>query len=86
MDQKADDIEAKVIGIVKEMLVKDEVRPEQKFASLGADEIDMMAIVIELEDEYSISIDDSMLDTRKTTKGLIDYIRRAITNAAIQNK
>jgi acyl carrier protein len=86
MDQKADDIEAKVIGIVKEMLVKDEVRPEQKFASLGADEIDMMAIVIELEDEYSISIDDSMLDTRKTTKDLIDYIRRAITNAAIQNK
>ena len=66
---------------VKEVLVKeltlgeDEVTLESNFEELGIDSLDMVELVMQLEEEFDITIEES--SDLKTVKDVVDYIRTA---------
>lgn len=52
-----------------------DVKPESAFASdLGADSLDMVELVMELEDEFDLEIPDVDATKIKTVQQAIDYI------------
>lgn len=53
---------------------KDEVKLETSFAELGADSLDLFQIVIELEEKYSIQIED--VEGLKTIKDAVEYVEK----------
>lgn len=73
-----------IFETVKEIIVKElkldpakvvlEARLQE---DLGADSLDAVEIVMDLEDEFSISIDDESAANIKTVKDLVDYIENA---------
>jgi len=77
-DQRtADDIEEKVIGIVSEQMGVDraEITRETSFVNdLNADSLDTVELVMELEDEFEMSIPDEEAEKIQTVGQAIDYI------------
>ncbi len=72
------DIEKKVIKIIAEKLGIDEeeVKPEASFIDdLGADSLDIVELVMELEEEYGIEIPDEDAEKIKTVQDAINYIK-----------
>ncbi len=72
------EIESKVIKIIAEKLGIDEseVKPEASFIDdLGADSLDIVELVMELEEEYGIEIPDEDAEKIKTVQDAIDYIK-----------
>ena len=53
---------------------KEEVKLETTFQDLGADSLDLFQIVIELEEKYSIQIED--VENLKTIKDAVDYVEK----------
>ena len=53
---------------------KDEVKLETSFEELGADSLDLFQIVIELEEKYSIQIED--VEGLKTIKDAVEYVEK----------
>lgn len=69
--------EEKVIGIVSEQLgvPKEEVTRDSSFVDdLKADSLDVVELVMEFEDEFSITIPDDDYDKIKTVGDAINYI------------
>ncbi len=66
---------------VKEVLVKeltlgvDEVTLESNFEELGIDSLDLVELVMQLEEEFDITIEES--EELKTVKDVVDYIQKA---------
>ncbi len=62
--------------IVKELNVNpDKITLDASLADdLGADSLDAVEVIMELEDKYSITIDDESAKSIKTVKDLVDYI------------
>lgn len=66
---------------VKEVLVKeltlgeDEITLESNFEELGIDSLDMVELVMQLEEEFDITIEEST--DLKTVKDVVEYIRTA---------
>ncbi len=53
---------------------KEKIKLESSFNELGADDLDVVEIVMELEDFYKISIPDPDLEKFKSIKELFDYL------------
>lgn len=72
------EIEEKVISIVAEQMGVDkaEITPETSFINdLNADSLDTVELVMELEDEFEISIPDEEAEKIQTVGQAIDYIK-----------
>ena len=70
----------RVIEIVAEQLGvdKDKVKPETSFVGdLGADSLDTVELVMELEEEFNVNIPDDAAEKIETVGQAIDFINSA---------
>ncbi len=73
-------VQERVIEIVSEQLgvEKEKVAPETHFVNdLGADSLDTVELVMELEEEFDINIPDDAAEKIQTVGEAIDYIEKA---------
>ena len=73
----------KVIAIVSEQLSVDkaEISKETSFVNdLGADSLDTVELVMELEDEFDMNIPDEEAEKLQTVGSAIDYIVKNVDN------
>lgn len=70
-----DDVKA---VIVEQLSVNaDEVKLESKFVEdLGADSLDVVELVMELENKFNIEIPDEEAEKISTVKDVVDYIEK----------
>lgn len=74
------DVADRVIDIVAEQLGvdKDKVKPETSFVNdLGADSLDTVELVMELEEEFNVNIPDDAAEKIETVGQAIDFINSA---------
>lgn len=74
-----EEIEDKVIAIVSEQLSVDkaEIKRETSFVDdLNADSLDTVELVMELEDEFDLSIPDEDAEKLQTVGSAIEYIEQ----------
>jgi acyl carrier protein len=74
----ANDIEAKVKAIIVDKLGVDEsmVTTEANFTNdLGADSLDTVELIMELEKEFGVSIPDEDAETISTVGAAVSYIK-----------
>ncbi|KAI3716848.1 hypothetical protein L1987_68040 [Smallanthus sonchifolius] len=72
----------KVCNIVRKQLALPEdsaVTGESKFASLGADSLDTVEIVMGLEEEFGISVEEESAQTIATVQDAADLIEKLIS-------
>jgi acyl carrier protein len=73
------EIEEKVIEVVSEQLSVDkgEVKRETSFVNdLNADSLDIVELVMELEDEFDLTIPDEEAEKLNTVGEAVDYIQK----------
>lgn len=73
-------VSERVIDIVAEQLGvdKEKVMPETSFVNdLGADSLDTVELVMELEEEFDINIPDDAAEKIQTVGEAIDFIEKA---------
>ncbi len=73
-------ISERVIDIVAEQLGvdKEKVKPETHFINdLGADSLDTVELVMELEEEFDVNIPDESAEKIETVGQAIDFIEQA---------
>lgn len=71
-------IEEKVKHIIAEKLSVDEaeVKPEASFINdLGADSLDTVELIMELEEQFGIEISDEEAEKIQTVQAAIDFIK-----------
>lgn len=76
-------IRQRVIDIVCEHLAvnKDQVTDSTSFIEdIGADSLDIVELVMELEEEFDIQIPDDQAEKIKTVGEAVEYIKVAIRN------
>ncbi len=74
------DVSERVIDIVAEQLGvdKDKVKPDTSFVNdLGADSLDTVELVMELEEEFNINIPDDSAEKIETVGQAIEFIESA---------
>ena len=74
-----DDIADRVATIVSNQLdvEKDKVKPETSFINdLGADSLDIVELVMELEEEFDMSIPDEDAEKIRTVGEAVEYNRK----------
>jgi acyl carrier protein len=71
------EVNNQVIEILKDKLGVDEISSDDHLIEdIGADSLDIIELVMEIEKEFGISITDDEVDPNFTTVGhLIDYIQ-----------
>ena len=77
-------VQERVIGIVAEQLgvEKEKVMPETSFVNdLGADSLDTVELVMELEEEFEVDIPDDAAEKIQTVGQAIDFIEQAQTSS-----
>ena len=75
-----DDIAERVTTIVCNQLdvEKEKVKPETSFINdLGADSLDIVELVMQLEEQFEMSIPDEEAEKIRTVGEAIDYIRKS---------
>src|SRR5262245_5776091 len=80
---KVASVKERVIEIVAEQLgvSKEQVSPETSFVNdLGADSLDTVELVMELEEEFDINIPDDAAEKIQTVGQAIDYIEKTQDN------
>ncbi len=73
-------VEAKVKHVIASKLgvSEDKIKPESAFiGDLGADSLDLVELVMDLEEEFGVSIPDEDNDKLRTVQDAIDYIHKA---------
>lgn len=73
-------VEDRVIDIVAEQLgvEKEKVTPDTSFVNdLGADSLDTVELVMELEEEFEINIPDDAAEKIQTVSQAIEFIEKA---------
>ena len=71
-------LEEKVIGIIMEQLdvTREECVPEASFIDdLGADSLDLVELIMEMEETFAIQIADNELQQIRSIKDVLDYLR-----------
>ena len=74
-------VSERVIDIVAEQLGvnKDQIQPETSFVNdLGADSLDTVELVMELEEEFDITIPDDVAEKIQTVGQAIEHIEKAV--------
>lgn len=77
-------VEERVVNIVTEQLGvdKDKIKRESNFVNdLGADSLDTVELVMELEEEFDISIPDDAAEKIQTVGEAIEHIEKSAANA-----
>ena len=77
-----EEIEQKVIQIVSEQMSvdKNEISRETSFVNdLNADSLDTVELVMELEDEFDMTIPDEEAEKLKTVGEAISYIQKSLS-------
>ncbi|HEX3997524.1 MAG TPA: acyl carrier protein [Pirellulales bacterium] len=72
-------VKERVIDIVAEQLGvnKEQITPETSFVNdLGADSLDVVELVMELEEEFDINIPDDAAEKITTVGQAVDYIEK----------
>jgi acyl carrier protein len=81
---KVPTVAERVVDIVAEEfgVSKDQIKPETSFVNdLGADSLDTVELVMELEDEFRINIPDDVAEKIQTVGQAIDMIEQAVENS-----
>jgi acyl carrier protein len=81
---KVASVEERVIDIVAEQLgvSKDQITPETSFVNdLGADSLDTVELVMELEEEFDINIPDDVAEKIQTVGQAIEHIEKAVQSS-----
>ena len=76
----ASTVAERVMDIVADQLSvdRDKIKPETSFVNdLGADSLDTVELVMELEDEFDIDIPDDAAEKIQTVGQAIDFIEKA---------
>ena len=76
------ELEQKVIQIVSEQMSvdKSEITRQTSFVNdLNADSLDTVELVMELEDEFDMTIPDEQAEKLRTVGEAIDYIKKQLT-------
>jgi acyl carrier protein len=71
-------LEERVIGIIMEQLdvTKEECVPEASFIDdLGADSLDLVELIMEMEENFGIHISDEDLEKIRTIQDVINYLK-----------
>ncbi len=71
-------LEEKVIGIIMEQLdvTREECVPGASFIDdLGADSLDLVELIMEMEETFDVQIADNELEKIRTIQDVVDYIR-----------
>jgi acyl carrier protein len=74
------EIESKVKAIIEDKLGVDEaeVKPEASFTNdLGADSLDIVELIMELEKDFDVTIPESEAENIVTVGDAINYIEKA---------
>jgi acyl carrier protein len=77
-------VEERVIDIVAEQLgvSKDQITRETSFVNdLGADSLDTVELVMELEEEFDINIPDDAAEKIQTVGQAVDHIKNAVASS-----
>lgn len=75
-------VEERVVDIVAEQLgvEKDQIKRETSFVNdLGADSLDTVELVMELEEEFDINIPDDTAEKIETVGQVINHIEQTVT-------
>jgi acyl carrier protein len=86
---KVASVEERVIEIVGEQLgvSKDQISRETSFVNdLGADSLDTVELVMELEEEFDINIPDDAAEKIQTVGQAIDHIEAAVSATGQQDQ
>ena len=78
-------VEERVIDVVCERLAvnRDQVKRETAFIEdIGADSLDIVELVMELEEEFDITIPDEQAEKIKTVGEAVDYITNELKKKA----
>ncbi len=73
-------VESKVKQIFKETALKDITDPNESFANLNIDSLDILDTIITAEAEFYIEIPDDEIGSLKTPNNLIDLILSKVRN------
>jgi acyl carrier protein len=71
-------LEERVIKIIMEQLdvTKEECVPEASFIDdLGADSLDLVELIMEMEENFGVQISDEELEKIRTVKDVIDFLK-----------
>ena len=71
-------LEERVIEIIMEQLdvTREECVPEAAFiGDLGADSLDLVELIMEMEENFGLQIADEDLEKIRTVQDVIDYLR-----------
>ena len=77
-------VQERVVGIVAEQLgvEKEKITQETSFVNdLGADSLDTVELVMELEEEFEVDIPDDAAEKIQTVGQAIDFIEQAQTSS-----
>ncbi len=77
-------VEERVVDIVAEQLgvEKDKITPDTHFVNdLGADSLDTVELVMELEEEFDITIPDDAAENIQKVGEAIDFIEKSQTSS-----
>jgi len=72
------ELEGKVIELIIEQLnvTREQCVPEASFINdLGADSLDLMELIMEMEEQFGVSISDDELQNIRTVRNVIDFLR-----------
>ena len=78
-DERREQIKDRVIAIVSEQMnvAKEKVSLETSFINdLGADSLDTVELLMEMEDEFSVQIPEDEAEKIQTVGDAVDYISR----------
>jgi acyl carrier protein len=74
------ELEGKVIELIIEQLnvTREQCVPKASFINdLGADSLDLMELIMEMEEQYGVSISDEELQNIRTIQNVIDFLRKS---------
>lgn len=72
-------LEEKVIELIIEQLnvTREQCVPEASFINdLGADSLDLMELIMEMEEQFGVSISDDELQNIRTIQNVVDFLRK----------
>lgn len=73
------ELEKKVIELIIEQLnvTREQCVPEASFINdLGADSLDLMELIMEMEEQFGVSISDEELQNIRTIQNVVDFLRK----------